>query len=264
MSPAAGRRWRLARTRTGPVPPSVRRFSERARRRRLRAAAPWAAGLAVLGLAGAGWWVVRDTGLFAVRAVQVSGTSLLTPFEVTAAAEVDLGTPLARVDTVGVRRRVAALPVVGSVEVERDWPRTVRVRVHERTPVAAVPRGQQYLWLDAAGVAFHSDGQPPGVPLVKLAAPGPEDPATRGALRVLAAMPAALADRVRELVVASSARITLAMRDGRTVVWGDSADSETKARLALGLLENAERTIDVSSVDVVSLRRGSTGPRAGG
>ncbi|GGJ85622.1 hypothetical protein GCM10010123_14100 [Pilimelia anulata] len=242
------------RARTGAVPPSVRRFSRRARRRRLRAAAPWAVVLAVALLAGIAWWAVRNTAVLAIRAVRVTGTVLLDPYDVHTAAAVAVGTPMARLDAAAVRRRVAALPAAGAVEVERDWPGTVRIRVRERTPVAAVPRGREYLWLDGTGVTFHTDGDAGGVPVVKLTAPGPADPSTRAVLRVLTELPAALADRVRAVLVASPAKITLSMRDGRTVVWGDAADSATKARTALALLRAEHRRIDVSSPDVVSVK----------
>lgn len=262
--PAAGRRWRLVRSRAGVgrlpagrraagavAPSSVRRFSQRARRRRLRAAAPWAAVAAVAVVAAAGWWAVRDTGLCAVRSVRVTGASLVSAPEVREVAGIPGGVPLTRVDLAAVRRRVAVLPPVDAVEVERDWPSTIWLRVRERVPVAAVPRGGRYLWLDDEGVVFHA-GASPGVPVVRLADPGPQDRPTRAALQVLSAMPPALAHRVAELNVASPARIRLSMRDGRTVVWGDAADGDRKARTALALL-GRHRTVDVSAIDVVSV-----------
>ncbi|HEX5741948.1 MAG TPA: FtsQ-type POTRA domain-containing protein [Pilimelia sp.] len=264
--PAARRRWRLARRRAGvgrqPVPrvaaaadaapPSVRRFSQRARRRRLRAAAPWAA-VAVAGVvAGGGWWAVENTALCAVRSVRVTGVSLVTAPEVREVSGVAAGVPLARVDLAAVRRRVSVLPPVDAVDVERDWPWTLRVQVRERTPVAVVPRGGRYLWLDDEGVVFHA-GASPGVPVVRLADPGPQDRPTQAALQVLSAMPPALAQRVAELNVASPARIRLSMRDGRTVVWGDAGDGDRKARTALALLRLRHRTVDVSAIDVVSV-----------
>src|SRR5439155_756958 len=79
------RRWRLVRARRDAVPESVRRFSARARRRRLRAARPWLAFLGtVLVLASAGG-IVYATPLLGVAHIRVEGATLVTPDEVRAA-----------------------------------------------------------------------------------------------------------------------------------------------------------------------------------
>ncbi|GAA2517251.1 cell division protein FtsQ/DivIB [Pilimelia columellifera] len=256
MTEPGRRRWRLVRARTDAVPDSVRRFSQRARRRRLRAAAPWLTAFGVAALLAAGLWIVYDSPLFGVRAVKVSGVAVLTPYEVSAAADIRLGRPLARVDLAAARQRVETLPAVERVEVSRDWPAVVRVRVWERTAVAAAPSGRAFLLFDGAGVVFQQAPQrPAGLPLVRLARPGPADLPTTSALRVLTALPPELSRRVRELVVESPARITLRLLDGRVVFWGDAADSEAKARTTLALLSRQDRRIDVSAPDVVTTSR---------
>ena len=53
------------------------------------------------------------TGVLVVRSVTVTGTHLLAPAQVIAAADVPLGTPLLRVDAGAVTRRVEAIPPGG-------------------------------------------------------------------------------------------------------------------------------------------------------
>ncbi|MEJ3747720.1 FtsQ-type POTRA domain-containing protein [Actinomycetes bacterium KLBMP 9797] len=249
------RRWRLVRADSDAVPPSVRRFMARARRRRLRAALPWATIGTVLALAGLIYWITYGTSVFGVRDVRVTGVAILTAEQVRQTAAVPDREPLARVDLDAVERRVAALAPAGEVTVSRDWPRTIVVAVRERTPVAAVPRGKQFALVDADGVAFHTvRSRPRGLPLVKVATPGPEDPATRAALRVLAALTDQLRGQLSAVSVEGLARIKLELAKGRTVVWGDSSESDTKAKVATALLNRKGDTIDVSAPDVVTIR----------
>src|SRR5947207_8186893 len=92
------RSWRLVRARSDAIPASVRRFNERARQRRWRAARPWLVGAAGLALAGLAGWVVYGTPLLGVREVTVRGASLISADEVRAAARIPAGTPLASLD----------------------------------------------------------------------------------------------------------------------------------------------------------------------
>lgn len=252
---AAERRWRLVRADRDAVPPSVRRFMQRARRRRLRALLPWAIVSGGLALVGVGVWLVYGTALFGIREVRVTGGELLTPAEIRAAAGVPDGISLARVDVDAVRDRVAALPPVARVTVTRDWPHTLHIQVVERRPEAVVPQSGRYAVIDATGVVFQTvSKRPADLPVLRVATPGPEDSATRAGLEVLAALTTELRGQLVEIEVAGPARITVKLRGGRSVVWGDSSDNETKARVATALLPQPGKTIDVSAPDVVTIR----------
>lgn len=255
MNVPAGRRWRLVRARPDAVPSSVRRFTQRARQRRLRAAAPWAVVAAVLALAGLAGWLVYNTSVFGVGNVRVTGVDLLGVDQVRAAAAVTPDSPLARVDLDAVRRRVAELPPVDEVGVSRDWPDTLLIEVQERIAVAAVPRGEDILLMDTAGVAFHTlPERPAHLPVVRLANPGPDDPATRSALLVLGSLTDELADQLTELVVEAPARIRLKLQKGREIIWGDATENEAKAKVATVLLARDGTIIDVSAPEVVTVR----------
>ena len=121
-------------------------------------------GLGVVLLLG---WLLLFSSLFAVREVAVRGTARLSPEQVRRAAAVPPGRPLLRVDAAAVRRRVAALPAVSSVDVHRSWPRTLQLQVTERRPVAALPDGDRVGLLDAGGVRFTEQPvPPPGLPVL--------------------------------------------------------------------------------------------------
>lgn len=279
------RRWRLVRASTDAVPASVRRVFMAARRRgwrwlagelRRRAARRLrrrgrltvlvGAGAVVLLLAG---WLLWGTSLAGVRQVRVTGTEFLTPEQVRDAAAVVEQTPLLRVDTGAVAARVAGLPPVAAVQVRRDWPDTVVVEVRERTPVAAVPvtgaaavgagcepgQEQCFLLLDGTGVGFRTVPEQPGdQPMVVVPDPGPDQPGTRAALAVLAALTPELRAELTALTVTGPAGVELTLASDRTVLWGEPTGNADKARVATALLEREGQVIDVSALEVVSVR----------
>ncbi|HEU4426797.1 MAG TPA: FtsQ-type POTRA domain-containing protein [Pilimelia sp.] len=243
--------------RAGPdaVPSSVRRFMRRARRRRLRAAVPWAVTAAVLVFAGLAAWLFYGSALLGVKEVRVTGTDLLSPEQVRQVVAVPLDIPMARVDLAAVRQRVEALAEVDRVTVTRQWPNTLLVAVRERSAVAVVPQGKRYVLVDGEGVAYRVVVErPDGLPFVRLGDPRPEDLATRSALQVLGALTEELRGQLTELVVEAPARIRLQLRDDREIIWGDSTESATKAKVATLLLAREGKTIDVSAPDVVTIR----------
>jgi cell division protein FtsQ len=256
MTSGGGRNWRLVRADTDAVPSSVRRFMARARKRRLRAALPWAVGAGVVAVAGVLLWIVYGTAVLGVRDVRVVGTDFLTPLQVQQAAAVPMREPLARVDLDKVRARVRGLAPVDKAVVSRSWPGTIKIEVVERTPVAAVPAGpEQWTLIDGAGVAYRSvSRQPDGLPLAQLAAPGPGDVNTRSALTVLSSLTGDLREQLVGISVQAPAQIKLVLRNNRTVVWGDDTQSATKAQVATALLKRKGDTIDVSAPNVVTIR----------
>jgi len=253
---AGGRNWRLVRANTDAVPSSARRFMARARQRRLRAAVPWAVTAGVLAVVGALAWLVYGTAVLGVRDVKVVGAQLLDPVQVEQAADVPPDEPLARVDLDAVRARVRAIPAVDRVTVKRGWPSTLVIEVVERTAVAAVPTGPGKLTLiDATGTPYREvTSQPDGLPLIRTANPGAADLNTRSALKVLGALSPELRELLVEISVAAPAQIHLQLANGRTVVWGDDTENETKSQVATALLKKATKEIDVSAPLVVTIR----------
>lgn len=249
--------WRLVRAWGAVAPDSVRRFARRARRRRLRAAAPWLAILGVLAFLAALGGVLGFTSACGVRQIDVRGESLVTAPEVRTAAAVAAGAPLVRVDTGLVARRVGSLPPVRAVSVTRRWPDTLVITIAERSAVAAVPLadGTAFVMIDETGTPFRTVPQrPEALPLVRLATPSTADAATRAGLTVLQALPPELLESLGTLVAEASTRIRLELTDGRVVVWGDATENAAKARVALVLLGRPGTVLDVSAPTLVTVR----------
>jgi cell division protein FtsQ len=255
MTDPGPRRWRLVRAPSAAVPPSVRKFHARARARRLRSARPLLAIGAVLAVVGGLVYVGLGTSLVGAGQVDVHGAGFVSAEQIRAAAAVRSGTPLLRLDTRAVAHRVETLVGVARADVSRRLPGTVVIDVRLRTPVAAVPTGTAYRLVDASGVAFRTVSElPPGVTVVDIRTPAPDDPSTRGALAVLAALPAALRGQLSHIDAVTPVEITLVLTGGRQIIWGDATDNATKARVALSLLPRRDTVIDVSAPNVATIR----------
>lgn len=235
-----------------PVLDAAERLRERAdatRAARLRRV------VAVLGAAlvvGALGWVLLASSLLAVDRLTVTGTERTTAAQVTRAAAVRLGTPLARVDVDGVRERVAALPAVARVEVHRTWPATLRLRVVERTAVAGVLQQGSVTLLDGEGVAFARERtMPDGAVRLQVPRPGPRDATTRSALAVLDELPEDLRARLAIVRAPSPEAVSLLLEDGRRVVWGPPGRAQDKAAAATALLRLPGTVYDVTSPEVL-------------
>jgi cell division protein FtsQ len=100
-------------------------------------------GLAVLGAAliSSPWWgrrALRGLAYFHVRQVQIVGARYLQPRDIVAAMRVDTFASTWD-DLRPYAARVGALTLVKHVEIDRELPGTVVVRVAETTPVAMAP-----------------------------------------------------------------------------------------------------------------------------
>lgn len=223
---------------------------------------PWVlAAFLVLVLLGGVAYVAYRTPVLGVRTVAVSATTgELTDdvrAEVADAAGVATGTPLITVDLESVRRKVLAVPRVASASVSRHWPNELLIDVTERTAVA-VTKANGALWLlDATGVPYLkvAGTQPPaGLLTIDLATPAAGDPATLAGLAVVAQLKAPIRGEVAAVSAPSPYRVTLGLRDGRTVVWGSPDQSAKKMQILPAVLAQPGRTFDVSDPDIVTVR----------
>ncbi|TWP50255.1 FtsQ-type POTRA domain-containing protein [Lentzea tibetensis] len=236
--------------RTAPRPDRAnRRPDRRAQRRKIlrRRAVALLTILSLIALAYGVWF----TPLFGVRSVDVRGTVVLTEDEVRTAAAIEPGSPLVRLDLKGIVTRVAAVPRVASVEVERSLPGTVRILIAERTPVGVVKASDGAHLIDSTGKDYAVlSTAPPLVPELVLSAPGQGDAATRAAVGVLNELPEKLRPEVQSVAATTGADVKVTLTQGRIVRWGSSAETPRKAAVLLVLLTRPGTTYDVSSPDL--------------
>jgi cell division protein FtsQ len=209
------------------------------------------AGLAVLVLAAA-TWIVAFSPMLGANGVTVRGTRQLTIAQVRDAAAIKHGSPLVRLDTAAVRRRVESLPMVASAAVRTDYPSTVVITVTERVAVGYVRFGSRYLLVDKTGAQYQTvASEPRSLPLFVV--PGGPDAQATG--RAVATMAASLTRELRAHVTSVQAfdptSITLLLADQRVVRWGSADRSADKARILPFLLRQPGSTFDVTDPEQV-------------
>lgn len=204
--------------------------------------------VAVLVVAAAGAWLVMFSSVFVVRHVEVSGTSLLTPDQVIAAANVDPSTQIVRLDAGAVADRVRQLPQVAEVEVRRVPFDRVQILVTERIAVAVVSSGSGYQLIDETGTPFvDAATRPDTLPLLPSRTQSVGD-AT--ALAVAAGLAPGVRAQVDTITATSRDDATLTLRSGATVKWGSSEKSTLKSDVLLALLPAKAQTYDVTAPEV--------------
>ena len=203
-------------------------------------------GLLVLLLAGIATWLVWFSSAFAATEVRINGLSLLTEQQVTDAAAVELGGPLATQDVDAIRDRVAALAPVAEVRVDRQFPHTIEITITERTLAYVWMNEDVAHWVDANGVVFREGGEmAQGIVVANITAP--DQRILKDVATVVSAVVPVLGDRITLLQASAVDQIEIQLSDGDTVVWGSAEQSQVKAQVLSVLLSQDASVYDVSA-----------------
>jgi cell division protein FtsQ len=230
---------------------------------------PWKAaffGVAAVALVAGVAWALLGSSFLVVRSVQTIGPGHISRAKVLAAAGITLGTPLIRIDTSAVARRVERITQVQSARVTRSWPNAIVIWTQRRTPVFAVPAQGRYDLMDAYGVVLRRVATVPAG-LVVMRSPGGPAIALRGNAAVCAAgavvsgLPSWLRHQVTRVRAGGPANVVLILRNGTTVVWGTSKRGAAKAREVAILLRTGARFYNVS--DPTTAITGASGGGSG-
>lgn len=241
-----------ARVRTDPRISRRRKAVARARRRRLG----YQLGGALTGAFLV--WVVLWSPLLKVKDVTLEGGSQTTTAEVSRAAGLDEKDNLLFVKSADVAARVARLPWVKSVDVDRILPSTVRVRIVERE-AAMVLTSESGSWtLDGSGRILEVGGEGSGLPVLAGSELGDLRPgetistlSVRAAVRALGSMPAELREKVKAAFAPTSERISFTLEGGLLVRYGAAEELRDKHEVVIALLERVkEEQTPVTYIDV--------------
>jgi cell division protein FtsQ len=202
-----------------------------------------AAVLALLYLAA------RETSLFAVRTLQISGAPPAVRAQIGRVADPYLGESLVSLDGEELRRRLEALPTVRSLRYDRAFPHTLRLFVVPEDPAAVVRSGPESWLVSARGRVIRRvprrefAGMPRiwvggGVPL----SPGAmlADPSARLALATVTEVPSDFPAAVRR-ASASEGLITLVLASGAEVRLGNRSGLALKLAAAARVLRALSR-----------------------
>lgn len=195
-------------------------------------------------------WVVAFSPLLGAKSVVVRGTQTVSAVRVRAVAAIGHGSPLIRLDTAAVARRVEALPEVASATVRTSYPSTVTITVVERVAVGYLESAGRYVLVDKTGDQFRTvSTRPRALPLFGVPS-GPQAKATGQAIAsVAASLTTPLLARIASVQAFDPTAITLLLTDHRIVRWGSAQRSADKARILPALLAQPGSQFDLTDPD---------------
>lgn len=231
--------------RAATLPPPRRLPDVRALRGLLPSARSVAVGLVLAAAGGGGYGIVRQTGSFAVRDVEVRGAPAPVARQVRQALRPLVGDSLLTIGRADVERLAGAVPYVASARYDRAFPDELVVTVRRERPVALVRRGSDGWVVSARGRVLERVARPRRSPLPRIwvprstplragdvAAAGGIDGAVR-ALRI--ARRETLPVGIRT-VVAEPGALTFVLRSGLELRLGDASALGLKLAVAREVL----------------------------
>lgn len=216
----------------------------------------WAAtivvGLAVI--AAAGLWVTT-TPLFDLRTLRVSGNRHLSNVQVARLAGLSPTTNVVWLRAGAVADRIERNPWVLRAHVSRALPGTVVVSIQERRAVAVVEAGKSLLLVSADAMILGPAPAGTRLPTFALApVPGGRGSRIAGSpapLVVARSLPPEVRRKVERITQTSPGALTLILRNGARVLFGDASEAQAKCRALSSLLSWAtERGIRADYIDV--------------
>lgn len=237
------------------------RFAQRRRQGTWQRIRTYSYSVLGLTLAGVLVWLVWFSTVLGVRHVKIEGEESLDSNVISIRAGVPRGEPLARIDTVEIEARVAALERVEAVNVKRSWPNTITVEVIERTAVAWTWSDGAIRGLDRFGVDFRTyKSSPRGLFEVRIGALTSEmkQESLVESARVIGIIRSRDPDlfrAIRYVSASSKDSVELVLTKNRVVRWGSAAKSTQKLDVLKPLLEISARTYDVTAPEQPTTRK---------
>lgn len=195
----------------------------------------WLALLVLLSICAVAVW---NSALFRLKELEVSGTNRLTEARIMEAAGLVPGAVRWQHSVSSVEKRLLAEPWIKSAAAQWETGR-LSIAVEERAPVGLLRHSDlYYLALDPEGIVLEQvnllEGH--GLPVISGITVTPslrgdrlEQPALRDALDVLAMLDGFFREQISEVHVREDRSLTLFMRGGTTVLWGDVPDGRDRA-----------------------------------
>ena len=208
--------------------------------------------------------VLRSTSAFRIEKLEAASTDHLTSDDIARLANIGEGTTLLTLDDSSVREGLARNPWVESVDIDREFPDTLKLCVHERKPSMIVLMGSNGIawyvgegnvWIQPTSITpaggrsvaeeALSVAQDQGALLVTDASSmiEPEsgspvvDPALEAVITYLEELPSELSSQIVSFSAASADALSCVLSNGIEVSLGSATDIATKGAIVLRLME---------------------------
>ena len=222
----------------------VRRFTKRARNRRIG----WITAGGAFAVLAAMLLVAVYSPILSLKQISVEGTSRVDPAEVQAAVADQIGKPLALVDFDAITAELGEFPLIRSYVTETLPPDALVIRIEEREPVAVRERGSNWELIDPAGIVIDAVPEiPEGMPILR-AGDDPESASFRSSVEVLLSLSDKMLARVKSVTATTADDVSLELNSGQNVIWGNADRSELKT-ITLTAIMKKQKQIDKTDVD---------------
>jgi cell division protein FtsQ len=200
----------------------------------------------------------RESSLFALRSIRVTGAPPGVASHVRAALAPFEGRSLVGLDQNAVERRLSALPDVAAATVDRDFPHTLQVSVIPAHSIAVLRRGPSAWIVSSDGRVIRTAGRFASPKLPRIWVPRSttvDTGATLGdadAAQAIAALATARRARFEARIAtvrASDQELTFVLAGGLEVRFGDSTDLPLKVAVVerlIPLVKGSSAYVDVA------------------
>lgn len=235
-----------------------------ARRQRRRIIVALCAVVVVLG----GGIASLYSPLLSVGNIEVSGAYHLSAEQVARSSGIKRGDRMFDLDVAAARRRLSRLSWVYSVRIERQWPRSVRIRVTERSPLATVEThdGRRLVVATGGVITGAASGLDIGLPAVTVEGLVPRvgahlEAAQAAAVEMVGVLPASIAARATAVSVNAAGEVVVGLAPRGEIWFGtpehlDRKFSNAETLLGGGVVLDCLRRIDVRIPSAAVLSRG--------
>ena len=187
-----------------------------------------------------------------VKKISVIGNQIASSALIQTEAAIELGTPLARVDSDAINRNLADISSVDHVEVRRAWPNEIVLAVSERVAIATIKKSNYWVFVDAKGVEYGKTfNQPKNLMVFKVS----KKAARVEVAKVFNSMPGWIKSQIKTVVAKSRDDVRILLSGSRQAIIGDSSRLERKFAVLKVLMTRKANIYDVSAPDVPVTRK---------
>ena len=196
-------------------------------------------------------YVLFISPLFTVREIAVEGSRELTPEIIIGQSGIITGTNIFKINLGQAAAGIKQLPAVKEVQIDRDFPGRILIKIAERKPVALLPVKDGLIAVDGEGVYLRrarigEKGLPvvtgPAADLTGLPPPGQpvQNDHLPVVLEVIRELPAGLVEDLSEVSREQNGRVVLYTLQGTRCCLGDPENVPKKGALLVEILKRLQ------------------------
>lgn len=212
------------------------------------------AGLGLLVAGGVWLW---QSPLFKVQHIRVDGNERILADTVVERTNL-LGESMFEADLAAAQKALFALPLIASVQIERQWPNTIRIHVEERKAWGTWEQSGVRYTIDRDGVVLGSVPPPEGSPVIRSSELGSRQQGDRvdyqaveAAAEIYEQLPRQLGTTVKEVAFLAGKGVQVTTADGQSALFGDSSAIAYKLAVWAAMAQQAAaRHINYTTIDL--------------